>query len=72
MLENLVNRLILVKKDCLACLFLGKLTNYSVKVYFFTMSDSYTEPCLVLDAILIHGGPEITCDELKLAEASFC
>ena len=26
----------------------------------------------VVQAILIHGGPEIICDDLKPAEASFC
>ena len=30
-----------------------------------------TEPSQVVQAIQIHGGPEIISDELKLAEASF-
>jgi len=32
---DLVNRLVLLKQDCLARLFLGTNTNYSVHVYMF-------------------------------------
>ena len=69
MIENLVNILILLKQDCLACL--GKTTNYSVKVCLFCNVRLNTEPGQVVQAIMIRGGPEIICDVLKLAEASF-
>ena len=40
MIKHLVNWFILLKQRCLACLFLGKTTNYTVRVYFFAISDS--------------------------------
>ena len=71
MIENFVNRLILVKQDCLACLFLGETTNYIVNVFVCNVGLN-TEPCHAVHMILIHDGLEIICDELRLAEASFC
>ena len=72
MIENFVNDLIVVKQDCLACPFLGKATNYIVKVYFSCNVRLNTEPSHVAQTILIHGGPEISCDKPKLTEVSFC
>ena len=62
----------LLQQDCLAFLFLGKTTNYIIKVYLFCNVRLNTEPSQVCLAIMNHGGPEITFDELKFAEASFC
>ena len=60
-----------LKQRCIACLFLGKTTIYTVKVYLFYNVRLNTDPSQVYQAILTHGGPEIIFDELKLAEASF-
>ena len=64
MIENLENRLILVKQDYLAYPFIGKTTNYSVNVCFVCNIRLNTQPSQVVKVILIHGGPEIICDEL--------
>ena len=44
--------------------------NYSVKVYFVSNVRLNAESSQVVQAIMIHGGPEIICDELTLTEAS--
>ena len=54
------------------CVFLGKATNYSVKVNLFCNVRLNTEHSQVVQKILTHGGSEIILDKLMLVEAHFC
>ena len=60
---------ILLQQRCIACLFLGKTTNYPIKVYLFCNVKLNTEPSQACKAILTDGGSEIVFDELKLLSA---
>ena len=47
MKKNLEDRLILVKQESLACIFIGKTTIYSVNIYLFAMSDKILSPVML-------------------------
>ena len=74
MIENLVllNRLIKLKEDIFASLFLGKIANYGVEIYLPCNIILYTEDSQAVRAGLKHGGREVILNEFKLAEPPFC